>query len=293
MNRRLPQFYGEPTKWQMYDSAFVYSTKSCGLMNHENVSRLMDSLHGDAMNAVKSRLLHPDSVPGVMETLRLMYGRPELVIQSLLEEINETTPPKSDDLGSLIKFSIAVKNLCSTIETYGADNHLRNPNLIKALTDKLPSQIQLNWAFYKHQIRDVNVSILGNWLYELATVASDVVTVNPYKVAKSSKYFINVQLDDDYANDSNDNDSNSSMDSVDSDNSHSSNSNSSTHSDLSSRSCTENSLQYDSKHMEEQLGLEDLVHQTEEHEPDIEHFNELILVKLSDSANGVDNVGND
>lgn len=178
MNRRLPQFFGEPTKWQMFESAFVHSTTSCGLMNHENLSRLLDSLQGVAMDAVKSRLLHPDSVPGVMETLRLMYGRPELVIQSLLEEINKTTPPKSDDLGSLIKFSISVKNLCATIESFGAVEHLRNPNLIKALTDKLPSQIQLNWAFYKHQIREINVSILGDWLYELATIASDVVTVD-------------------------------------------------------------------------------------------------------------------
>ncbi|XP_037030375.1 uncharacterized protein LOC119070165 [Bradysia coprophila] len=187
MNRRLPQFFGEPTKWQMFESAFVYSTMSCGLMNHENLSRLTDSLQGVAMKAVKSRLLHPDSVPGVMETLRLMFGRPELIIQSLLEEIDRTTAPKSDDLKSLIMFSISVKNLCATIESFGAVEHLRNPNLMRTLTDKLPSQIQLNWAFYKHQVRDVNVAIFGNWLYELATVASDVVTVDTSAEVKNAR----------------------------------------------------------------------------------------------------------
>lgn len=176
MNRKLPQFYGEPSKWQMFESAFVNATLSCGLNNAENLSRLLESLKGKAMTAVECRLLHPDSVPGVMSTLRLMYGRPELIINSLLDEINRTMPPKSDDLASLIDFAIIVQNLCSTIKTYKAVEHLRNPTLMKALTDKLPSQIQLNWAFYKYNLGDVNLSTLGDWLYGLATVASDVVT---------------------------------------------------------------------------------------------------------------------
>lgn len=94
----------------------------------------MDCLKGDALTFVQCRLIHPDSVPGVMETLRLMFGRPELVIQALLEQIDETPPPKPDDLGSLVKFAISVQNLCSTVKEYKAIEHLCNPTLMKALT---------------------------------------------------------------------------------------------------------------------------------------------------------------
>lgn len=187
MTRKLPQFFGEPIKWQMFDSAFIHSTISCGLTNAENLSRLSESLKGSAENAVKCRFLHPDSVPGVMETLRLMFGRPELVIHALLNEITETKAPKSDDLGSLVQFAIAVQNLCSTIQFYKSIEYLRNPTLMKALTDKLPSQIQLNWAFYKQRIGDADVSKLGNWLYELATIASDVVTIDVSSNKKNQK----------------------------------------------------------------------------------------------------------
>lgn len=160
----------------MFDSAFINARISCGLSNSENLSRLTDCLKGKAIEAVECRLLHPNAVPGVMETLRLMYGRPELIIHELLEDVKKTPSPKPDDLGSLVKFAISVQNLCSTVQSYNAVEHLRNPTLIKALTDKLPSQIQLNWAFYKYSVGDINLATLGDWLYGLATIASDVVT---------------------------------------------------------------------------------------------------------------------
>ncbi len=205
MNRKLPQFSGEPTKWQMFESAFINATLSCGLNNSENLSRLMESLKGKAFTAVQCRLLHPDSVPGVMSTLRLLFGRPELIIHTLLDDINQTPSPKSEDLGSLIEFSIAVQNLCSTVKSYNAVEHLRNPTLMKALTDKLPSQIQLNWAFYKCSIGNANLSTLGDWLYQIATVASDVVTTidssaNINKARKEAESSKNKKSSDNYIN---------------------------------------------------------------------------------------------
>ncbi|XP_037041773.1 uncharacterized protein LOC119078376 [Bradysia coprophila] len=179
MNKSYPAYSGEPTKWQMFESAFVNATISCGLTNAENLSRLLECLKGDALNAVQGLLLHPESVPGLMETLRLMFGRPELIIQTLLDEINKSTPPKSDDLKSLVKFAISVQNLCSTIKAFNSVEHLRNPSMLKDLVEKLPTQVKLNWAFYKQTVVDVNLSTLADWLYALATVASDVVITVP------------------------------------------------------------------------------------------------------------------
>lgn len=176
MDKKYPQFFGDPMKWQMFESAFVNATESCGLNNAENLSRLLDCLKGDALEAVQCRLLHSRNVPGIMETLRLLFGRPELVIQTLLDEINKAPAQKPDDLASFVKFAILVQNLCSTVTAYHSVEHLRNPMLLKDLVNKLPTQIKLNWACYKITVADVNLSIFADWIYMLATVASDVIT---------------------------------------------------------------------------------------------------------------------
>lgn len=73
----LPHFNGDPVEWELFISAYENSTETCGFSNSENLGRLKKCLKGDARTAVRSRLLHKDSVPGVIHTLRLLYGRPE------------------------------------------------------------------------------------------------------------------------------------------------------------------------------------------------------------------------
>jgi len=141
---KLPHFFGDPKYWQGFISAFEYSTKACGFSNVENLGRLQDCIRGDAKLAVGSRLLHPDSVPPVINTLKLLYGRPELIIESMIEEIKKESSPRDDDLAGLIKFAISVQNLCGTIRETGAVEHLRNPTLMNTITDKLPTQTQPN-----------------------------------------------------------------------------------------------------------------------------------------------------
>lgn len=185
MPRDLPHFNGDPLQWESFISAYENFTDTCGFNNSENLGRLQKCLKGEAEDAVRSRLLHRDAVPGVIETLRLMFGRPEQIIETMTQKLDKIPPPKDDDLASLIKFAIAVQNLSATIQNTGAFEHLRNPTLINKITDKLPAAIQLNWGFYKRSIGNVNISHLGDWLYQLAEVASHVVRVSSKSNASS------------------------------------------------------------------------------------------------------------
>lgn len=45
----------------------------------------------------------------------------------------------------------------------------------------------INWACYKHSIKDADVSTLGDWLYSLATIASDVVTYKADNASTNNK----------------------------------------------------------------------------------------------------------
>lgn len=138
----LPEFHGKVEDWPIFLSALLNSTEACGYTDSENLGRLQKALQGDAKGLVQSRLLHAKAVPGVVETLHLIFGRPSLIIHQLLEKINKTPQPREDDLCSLIKFAISVQNLGGTIEASGHLEYLQNPILIQNLTDKMPTQIQ-------------------------------------------------------------------------------------------------------------------------------------------------------
>lgn len=80
--KSLPTFNGRPEDWPMFISRFNNSTETCGFSNQENLDRLQNCLRGSALEAVRSRLLSADSVPDIIEVLRMLYGRPELIIGS-------------------------------------------------------------------------------------------------------------------------------------------------------------------------------------------------------------------
>lgn len=177
----LPEFHGRAEDWPIFISALKNSTEACGYSDGENLGRLQKSLKGDAKDLVRSRLVHASSVPGVVETLHLIFGRSSVIIQQLLDKIAATPSPKDGDLGALIKFAIAVQNLSSTIVSSGDLEYLQNPMLIQKITDKLPTQTALNWAYFKFGSGPANLSTLGNWLYQLAQAATDVVNPSSLK----------------------------------------------------------------------------------------------------------------
>lgn len=67
--KTLPTFTGVLKEWPVFLRAYENSTRACGYSNSENLGRLLDCLKGEALEAVRCVLLHPDSVPDAMQTL--------------------------------------------------------------------------------------------------------------------------------------------------------------------------------------------------------------------------------
>ena len=179
ISKDLPFFSGKPEEWPLFYSAFKGSTSACNFSNQENMIRLQRCLKGRALEAVRCRLMLPSSVPEVIETLRIMFGRPELVVHTLLTKLRNEPSPKAEKLESLVTFALSVQIICATMEASGLITHLSNPTLIQELTDKLPSQIKLNWAMFKQSVPTITLSTFSNWLFQIAKAASDVtLTIN-------------------------------------------------------------------------------------------------------------------
>ncbi|XP_062557279.1 uncharacterized protein LOC134222152 [Armigeres subalbatus] len=187
MPRDLPPFRGDPEDWPLFFSAYTNSTDACGYSNVENSARLQRALQGKAFDAVKSRLLLPACVPHVISTLYMLFGRPELIIQTLLEKVRDTPTPKADRLETLITFGMAVQNLCDHIEATGQLTHLCNPVLLRELVDKVPTQQRLNWALYKQQFAAVDLRTFAGFMSMLVAAASDVTTTTDSRQARSGR----------------------------------------------------------------------------------------------------------
>lgn len=141
-------FTGDPAEWPLFISSYNNSTLMCGYSDAENLMRLQRCLKGSAKEAVNSFLLHPSSVPRILNTLQTLFGRPEQMVNSLLGKIRAMPPPKPDRLDSMVSFGLAVQNFREFLRALGLESHLSNPTLMQELVEKLPANIKLNWALY-------------------------------------------------------------------------------------------------------------------------------------------------
>ncbi|XP_065094111.1 uncharacterized protein LOC135714659 [Ochlerotatus camptorhynchus] len=135
------------------------------------MARLQKCLRGKALEPVKCQLLHPANLNQVLSTLRMLFGRPEIIVHSLLQKINTLPAPKAERLGTLVDFALAVRNMVATVKACELGEHLCNLTL---LHNHSPRIIRLNWATHRQSLRSVTLLELSEWLYKLAEAASTV-----------------------------------------------------------------------------------------------------------------------
>ncbi|XP_055632345.1 uncharacterized protein LOC129772855 [Toxorhynchites rutilus septentrionalis] len=186
LSKRLPIFTGKLEEWPLFYSSFVNSTEACGFSHIENLVRLQECLKGPALEAVRSRLLLPQAVPRVIETLRMLYGRPEQLIHTLLNKVRKTDSPRADRLETFIPFGIAVQELCDYLEAARFHDHLVNPLLIQELVDKLPAPTKREWVQFKRFEKPVTLRTFAQFTSKLVAEASEVTLVMDTKT-KSAK----------------------------------------------------------------------------------------------------------
>ncbi|XP_065093120.1 uncharacterized protein LOC135713814, partial [Ochlerotatus camptorhynchus] len=176
--RKLPVFTGRPEDWPMFISSFETANEACGFSNIENLARLQESLKGPALEAVRSRLFLPNAVPQVIESLRMLYGRPEQLLNTLLAKVRKAESPKADRLASFIGFGMVVQQLVDHLEATNLRDHLINPMLIQELVEKLPAGTKMEWVRHKRQAKCVSLRTLSNFLAEIVRDASEATVFN-------------------------------------------------------------------------------------------------------------------
>ncbi|XP_073831625.1 uncharacterized protein [Musca autumnalis] len=173
--KELPPFNGDPEEWPIFISSYENSTSIGGYSNAENLIRLQQCLKGRAREMVRNKLLLPQMVPEIIDTLRMYFGRPELILDRMIDKARQMPPPK-DKLEAIIDFAMCVRNICSTIEACQLEAHLNNPMLVRELLDKLSNNYKLQWAMTQKPIGVPVLKSFSEWLYTIAMAASQVAT---------------------------------------------------------------------------------------------------------------------
>ncbi|XP_062716009.1 uncharacterized protein LOC134291803 [Aedes albopictus] len=174
----LPEFTGDPEDWPVFFSQYKNSTLACGYSNAENLVRLQRCIKGKALEYVRSRLLLPELVPKVIKTMEMLYGRPTVIISSLINKIRLIQPPDMDHLETIIDFGMAIQNLYDHLIAMNQTDHLRNPTLLQELEAKLPGEIKLEWARYKRQ-HISSLKALNDFMNERVEAACELTFVAP------------------------------------------------------------------------------------------------------------------
>ncbi|XP_075145994.1 uncharacterized protein LOC142220640 [Haematobia irritans] len=88
--KELPNFDGNPEDWPLFISNYRNSTEIAGYSDGENLMRLQSCLRGRAKELVKSKLLIPSMVNEIIQTLEMCFGRPEHILDSMIEKATKT-----------------------------------------------------------------------------------------------------------------------------------------------------------------------------------------------------------
>lgn len=171
MPKDYPKFNGDPERWSIFINAYDNHTTTCGLSNGENLSRIEKCLEDPARKAVQNLLTRPEAVPDIIETLRMIYGRPEAIIEAQLRVIRNEAAPKMQRMETFIDFAMSIRNVTSEIEKTGMWQYLWNPQLMQELVDKLPYQMRLEWGQIKMTSPNVNLTNFSEWLFMRARTA--------------------------------------------------------------------------------------------------------------------------
>lgn len=109
----------------------------------------------------------------MIEKLRRHYGRPEQLLESLLEKVNRLDPPKPDSLRSFVPFGNTVEQLCGHLEAADLRQHLVNPLLIKSLVAKLPDREKREWVHYQRGRGEATLRTLTDFLMDIVADACE------------------------------------------------------------------------------------------------------------------------
>src|SRR5277367_5823106 len=187
-HKDLPQFDGSPSKWPQFYEQYRIMSEEGRLPNAVLMGKLSKALKGKALETVEALLTSPSNLEKIIDTLKLRFGRPELIIRNMIEKVMMIPQIQENALEQLLELSTAVHGLVITMINLQFEGHLTNPQLLSDLTDKLTPYLRFMWGHVLakwNQRGDLNK--FAEWLNRQANAIILVERSIPIKVDSKPK----------------------------------------------------------------------------------------------------------
>lgn len=90
----LPTFNGDLDHWPTWIAEYKSSTDMNEHADLENRQRIQISLAGKAKEIISALLIYPENVPEIINLLEQRFGRPDIVINNLIESVKNRPPTR-------------------------------------------------------------------------------------------------------------------------------------------------------------------------------------------------------
>ncbi|XP_073948707.1 uncharacterized protein [Choristoneura fumiferana] len=176
-SRDMPLYFGDPIEWLQFQAAFKESSMLYNFTDTENIYRLRKCLRGEAKEAVVSMLIGNTKPEVIMQTLKLRFGRPELIINKIVAQIKRLPPLPHAYHNEIVNFATKIKNFAVAALAINQSDYLRSPELITTVISKFPSDLIHRWSDYAYRYQyesstKTKFEMLTDFLVSEATKAS-------------------------------------------------------------------------------------------------------------------------
>lgn len=178
-NRGLPTFDGDGLEWLRFKRAFEISTEVGGYSDRENISRLYESLKGEAKDAVSSLMLTASNTAQIMETLELRFGNKDVILREMVQGLKKLPKINSGKI-DIVTLATKVKNAVAAMEAISHIGYLHSPDLALEIIGKMSSAMIYNYNHYLSEnaaVEEPRMTTIARFLYKEAELACKAGTV--------------------------------------------------------------------------------------------------------------------
>ena len=143
---QIKKFFGAPDEFPLFKQRFQHAVMSREDIDDENkMTRLLQFLGGEAKDAVCGL---ETAAGGIYQAIRILeerYGRPCMIVSSVVNNLTKGPPIAGGDKAALRKFADQATRALATLKSMGCLSEINQGNII-SMTERLPKHLQNKFA---------------------------------------------------------------------------------------------------------------------------------------------------
>ncbi|XP_055850357.1 uncharacterized protein LOC129914930 [Episyrphus balteatus] len=165
--QELPSFSGENKReWPYFEEVYKSTTIEGRYSDKENVARLRKALKGEAYHMVSDRLKYSSDADAIMDSLRTMFGRSDVLVHDLTAELLNLPKLSSKCDPKLRIWAVKINGFVADLKSINKEEDLTNGYVLTCLASRLGASLYQEWQKRKSGLLNVSIQQFAEFLTE-------------------------------------------------------------------------------------------------------------------------------